>query len=191
MPRELLGDHSYHAALRRLGIKNPGEVPVGIPVRLTAKVDDLSHLSIPLGLDFWGVGVQVAAVIGNRSGFVIKAGNGGLWWQCHCSEFVDIFVDNTSALPGELFAIARPLGGDAAVGTALPLARTSTINGAAGTLPTAGNAFKFTGNGGIDSWCFPQEIYLGPGQRLIFKQAILNDVFDFSIRWREVPSAGG
>lgn len=190
MPRELLGDRAYHAALRRLGVKNPGDVPIGVPVQLTAKVDDLSHLAEPLGLDIWAWGGQIAAVAGQYAGFTIRASGGGLYWRCHTSEFLVCHIDDDDTIPAEAFQIASPFSGSARLGI-LPQAQISTGQGNLASWPTRGNAWRWFGNGGIDTLMFPDWTYLGPGRRLIMRQFTANDVFDYSIMWREVPSPGG
>lgn len=68
MPDELKVDRSYHEALRRIGVKNPGEVRVGVPVQLTAPVDDLSHLTPPVPVAIASTGVTfIAAAVGVRN----------------------------------------------------------------------------------------------------------------------------
>ena len=68
MPDELKVDRSYHEALRRIGVKNPGEVRVGVPAQLTVQVDSLAHLMPPVGVavagggSFWGAAAAVRAV---------------------------------------------------------------------------------------------------------------------------------
>lgn len=68
MPDELKIDRSYHEALRRIGVKNPGEVGIGVPVQLTAEVDSLAHLKPPIGVvvagggSFWAAAAAVRAV---------------------------------------------------------------------------------------------------------------------------------
>lgn len=56
MPRELKIDREYHAALRRIGVKDPGEVGVGVPPQLTVPVDDLTHLTPPIEVPVEGFG---------------------------------------------------------------------------------------------------------------------------------------
>lgn len=70
---------NYHEALRRLGVKNPGEVAVQAPIQLEATLDDLSHLTPPLQVPVVAIYNFQAAVIGDWSGFELEARSGGCW----------------------------------------------------------------------------------------------------------------
>lgn len=61
MPNELKPSRSYHEALRRLGVQNPGEVSVGVPLQLVAIAEQLAHLQPPIPVNVAGAGASQAA----------------------------------------------------------------------------------------------------------------------------------
>jgi hypothetical protein len=80
MADELKISRTYHEALRRLGIKNPGEVNVGVPVQLVAAVDSLAHLSPPVVVPVAGYGDPSGPHVGEMEIPVeYEARAGGLW----------------------------------------------------------------------------------------------------------------
>lgn len=61
MAGELKGDRDYHGALRRLGIKNPGEILHGHPNQFVTVLDDVAHLQPPIEVAIEGIGRQEPA----------------------------------------------------------------------------------------------------------------------------------
>lgn len=66
MAAELKPGRTYHEALRRIGVQNPGEVQIGVPVQLVAEVDSLGHLQPPVPVAIASGGHYCPAVAGER-----------------------------------------------------------------------------------------------------------------------------
>lgn len=134
-------DRSYHEALRRIGVKNPGEVRVGVPVELQAQVDDFSHLQPPVAVPVAATGIFVAGVAVNRSVFceweIRSPGGAWLIWA-HSSNTQDAIIYTSAAtlITGGLVVITPrfvfPFDPATHAGGALAsIARAGTYNGAA------------------------------------------------------------
>jgi len=94
MADELKVSRNYHEALRRIGIKNPGEVNVGVPVQLTAQVDSLAHLVPPVVVPVAGFGDPIGATVGAYEICVEwESRGGGLWHlQSSTSSSADVVL---------------------------------------------------------------------------------------------------
>lgn len=189
MARELLGDRAYHSALRWLGIKNPGDVPVGVPVQLTAKVDDLTHLTEPVGYEQYGFGRLEPAVALEHSCVAIRAGGGGLWiFGGHCTTDVTIHRDDVLVLTGVTAIVPSPLGG---ISSAANL--NATVQGFHMTPVNIGapaNPFVWDVTTAGSFWTFGK-MYLGAGQRLLFCGNAVNSARTVRLLFLEVPSPAG
>lgn len=182
MPDELKIGRSYHEALRRLGIQNPGEVRIGTPVQLTASIDELSHLVPPILVTVAGSARNVGAVAGSVSGVQLESrGPGGCWVEAVASQ------DGTQkryltfgANQGDTFYAAvapqflLPLG-------AVPTAVFAGIQGTG--LAAVVNDCPI----GIQNTVFQMPFYLPPGTFFVCCATGVNIAATISIMWREVP----
>ena len=190
MPRELLGDRAYHAALRRLGVKNPGDVPVGLPVQLTAKVDDLTHLAMPLDLETYAFTSVEAATVAERSGMALQAGRGGLWViaQYADDDYV-MYRDNVLVLTGLNNVPILPFSGAAAAANLGAIATRFHMTAAAMGIPaTAYHVRMSATTKHANMW---RAYYIGPGDRIIYVRIADNDPLEISTMFEEVPGPGG
>lgn len=79
---------AYHEALRRLGVKNPEEVTVGVPLQLGVQVDSLGHLKSPVPVAIAATGQYQAAAAGQRGVPIewhIRSPGGA--WVLGCTSF--------------------------------------------------------------------------------------------------------
>jgi hypothetical protein len=188
MPREIKGDRAYHEALRRLGVQNPGEIPIGVPIDMVAKVDDLSHLAPPLGLHFYAARATEGMTVGEFSGLILQPGGGGCYVQ-HASmgngdsfHFVQDLPHTIT--PANMTAVIP--WGSGEVGMISQSALHRFHETAANLAPPASQLWFDMGVGWPAPWCrYP--IYVAPGQAYIATSATVSTVWEGSIAWLEVP----
>ena len=179
MPDELKVDRSYHEALRRLGIQNPGEVRVGVPVQLQASVDDLSHLVAPVEVPVALVGRTAAAAgVGQFSGCEIEAvGNGVIIETIGLYAGVDVRIDIVPAtlLTAAVAVIAPP----AVFGPPV----TAIFRSGNGPVNADINSYRLANIGQTE----PLGVYLEPGAILAMMADGANLAVSINLHWREIP----
>lgn len=94
MPRELKVDRTIHEALRRYGVKVPGEVGLAAPIQLCSIADDVAHLTEPLN-------VPIAAAYSFEGAVAVQRGvpveweirsPGGAWIRWATSSVGDLML---------------------------------------------------------------------------------------------------
>lgn len=188
--RELTTDRALHAVLRALGIKNPGAVNVQVPVNLVELVGDSSQVSPPIQYATYGFQRTEAAVAGERSGFAIRPGGGGLWFLTfgNYADGMTIVRDDVLALTGTTALVPNPISGSATAGGSHT--NVVSFHMTAVAIGPPADAFERDSITGMRTWDNPP-LYLGPGERLLIYDDTDNDDFKFACMWREVPPIGG
>lgn len=180
MAGELKISRSYHEALRRIGIQNPGEVGVGLPIQLTAAVDDFTHLAPPVQVPVVAVGTFTAAAAATHAGLEIVAGpTRGVWIDAveeRNNSTAQCFI--TTVAPATIVAAVAPLCFSGPVPTSV----INTIR-IATALPAGGYVIE-----GSDQ--IPLRFFLAPGQRFQVVHNTVNTAASYSVHFREVPLTG-
>ncbi len=178
---ELKVSRSYHEALRRIGVQNPGEVGIQVPVLLTAAVDDFTHLVAPVSVTVAFGSSATTGTILEHSGGELQAGPGtrGVFFT-----FLEDSANFNQRL--NIHAADDPPTFDVSPADVLftgpaPLSRWRNIRQAA--TPTSG-AFLLANRQ------YPMTIFLAPGQRLRATHILVNTTSGMQIQWREVPATG-
>lgn len=170
---------AYHEALRRIGVQNPGEVGVQVPVVLTAPVDDFSHLVPPVQVPVVAVAGFTPAAVGVFSGMeILAAGCRGVWIDLiQNRQNATVFCNVATAVPGTI------------VSTSVPTCRTGPTPASVVNLielaavPASG--LWISGNDIV-----PLRFFLEPGQRFQAAHVTANTNASFVIHFREVPLGG-
>ncbi len=190
--REVSTNRALHAVMRALGVQNPGAINVQVPTQLVEIVGDCQGGSPPLTYSTYGIYRTEPAVVGERSGVFIQAGAGGLWFQTignHSDAYV-MARNDVLAVTGQTAIVPQWL-----TGNAVGLGSAAILAGFHMTLIALGTpAFSFErgSSSGLRAWDLAvNQLYLGPGQRLLFHSIADAVEFDLGIIWREVPPIGG
>ena len=183
MPDELKIDRSYHEALRRIGVKNPGEVRVGVPLQLQAISDDFRHLVAPVQVPVVSIFVTVAALPGSHSGFAFQAGSGGCWVErvTNWDAAAAAFWVAPAEVPWALIAVGAPVAPVTVFGPA-PLSALWQAT----TVAIPGGASQFPGAHAQDLIGLP--FFLSGGDWLYLMHTVANTQANIEITWREVPA---
>lgn len=198
MPRELFGSKAYHQALVRLGIQNPGEIPLGVPVQATAQFDDQTHLAEPIENIFWTGGDNVTGAAGTRAGFEIIAGpsatvagaplgaSGGIrihWVNVWSAGSMGFTVESGQTLSAGLGNTTPVRSGNM---TASPTSQ--MINGRRVAALPAGSFKTRTSN----AWIYfpPRGLYIPPGYTFTWLEDTQNADCHAFIHWEEIFAPG-
>lgn len=191
MPDEMKGDRSYHEILRRMGVKNIGELHVQNPVVMTAHVDDLSEIHAPLGNNLYHSYLTIGANAGQRSGaYLVSA---GCWvknvtFRVHYEFWT---VDGTPpVLLNEIQSIPRLFGGEGSLAN-----QRSTVHIARDVLGAWAQPATFIPTFAVGT-TYAKEflrgnpaLYLPPGRVLYMTVNADNEPFYANIEWTELPPA--
>ncbi len=186
---ELKVSRSYHDALRRIGVQNPGEVGVQVPVMLTAQVDDFSALVPPVTSTIAAGRMTSAAQAATFS--IIE-----LIVQPPCrGAFVTGVVNNTGGNLLMNIVDSAPTGAITASAFLTfftgPGPQRSNATQPACELVAAHNTTLPAANGSLEALAsgifLPLDVFLEPGQRFRIARSTQNTVVTATIFWREVP----
>jgi len=186
-PEEMKGDRSYHEILRRMGVKNIGELHVQNPVILSAQVDDLSEIHAPLANNLYHACAVIGANAAQRSGcYLVSA---GCWVKIFTSRnhFIYWTIDGTPPVLLNLAeVIPRVLGGEAAL--ADQRTRLFVARDAAGVWAQP-VTWACTWNNSTN-WAWPWvQLYLPPGRVLYCTEATDDADIICTVAWTELPPA--
>lgn len=159
MPRELVGSKAYHQALVRLGIQNPGEVPLGVPVQATAQLDDLAHIAEPVENIWFIGGDNITGAAGHRAGFeILFAGGGGrIHWVNHWSAtLVGYEINQGLTLNVATGTLVFPRAGN------MTATAHSTVNNGRRVAAVHAQSFKTRTSNGLYQFP-PRGLYIPPG----------------------------
>lgn len=187
MPEELKGDRTYHETLRRLGVKNPGEVRIQTPVVMSAKVDDLTEIHAPLANNLYHAYPTIGANAGQRSGFYLVSQ--GCWLKLMLPYAQHTYWTEDATPPALLNlaeVIPRLLGGEAAL--ANQRTRVYVARDVVGNWPTAATwQISFFPAAALQAqWV---SIYLPPGRVFYSIYTADNNAHAGLVWWTEVPPA--
>lgn len=177
---ELKISRAWHEALRRIGVTNPGEVGVQVPVLLTAAVDDFTHLAPPVSVPVCSFSGRGIAVVAEHAGIEVIAGarTRGIW--------IDSVEENSGA-GAVCFINAAILTVDSVIvpvctsGPAVQSVLRSITTG----VPPGNGALEIAANDRI-----PLRFFLAPGDSFQMVRATANQNGDYTIHFREVPVTG-
>ena len=170
---------SYHEALRRLGIQNPGDVPFRTPVQAVALVDDLRQLARPLELPSFGGGAIIAAGVGLNGSLRLTAGING--------ARVLFFGEGTNA---QIFITSGTVAGFTSVAVIVPALRFGDIVSDQTAVLDEGTRVAGVGEFTPISQFqqFPWRMWLPAGHVFEFMNDTQNDTFEPWMVWEEVPA---
>lgn len=178
---ELKVSRSYHEALRRVGVQNPGEVGFQVPIFLTAAVDDFTHLAPPISVAVCAFSGRGIAAVATNAGIEVLAGarTRGIW--------IDSVEENSGAGAACFITQVAPtiVAGITPVcfSGPVPVSVLSSIR-RAGAIPGDG-ALEISANDRI-----PLRFFVPPGFRFMMVRATQNTNGDYTIHFREVPVVG-
>jgi len=180
---ELKVSRSYHEALRRIGVQNPGEVGVQVPIFLTAAVDDFTHLVPPVGVTSVSFGTNTSAFVGEFSGLELVAGprTRGVFLtliQERSGSTSQYYVGVPAGAVLSRKVLARPI-----LCFTGPTPQSVVNEVTLDAVPEGGGVVS-------SSDIVPSELFLAPGQSFIITRNGSNVNANFSIDWREIPSFG-
>lgn len=187
MPQELKGDRSYHEILRRMGVKNPGEVRVQNPVVLTAQVDDLTRNIAPLANNFYLAGRLRGSVVASRAGaYFVSPG----CWMLRTTVEQEAHIWTLDTTPPVMANLTQfePFffGGEAS--TRPTGATMFTCNDIDANYPRpAGSHYWFPST--LNAQPFIDPVYLPPGRVLWWEGTTDNQTLHVCFQWTELPPA--
>lgn len=187
MPEELKGDRSYHEILRRMGVKNPGEVRVQNPVVMSAQVDNLSDIHPPLANNIYHAYPSIGANVGQRSGFYLVSQ--GCWVDVLNHRFDTQYWTADGAVPALLNlaeVIPRVLGGEASL--ANQRTRVYVARDVVGNWPTPASWIPAQWINQNYTFQWPR-VYLPPGRVLYVIRDQDNATISGWLWWTELPPA--
>lgn len=177
---ELKISRAYHEALRRIGVQNPGEVGVQVPVQLVAAVDDFTHLAPPISVSVCSFSGRGVGVLAEHAGIEVIAGarTRGIW--------IDGVEENSNG-GAVCFINAAILTIDAVI---VPVcfsgpAPVSILRSITTGVPPGNGALEISANDRV-----PLRFFLAPGDSFQIVRAIANTNGDYTIHFREVPVVG-
>jgi len=187
MPDEMKGDRSYHEILRRLGVKNIGELHVQNPIVMTAQVDNLSDIHAPLANNLYHGVAAIGDNPGQRSGaYLVSAGCWlDIFWAANPYQY---WTDDATppALLNLAEVVPRVLGGEASLAnqrTRLYVARDVLGNWPA---PATWKPISYLTNTYENKW---MRIYLPPGRTFYSVEMTDGNDIRHYFWWTEMPPA--
>jgi hypothetical protein len=182
-------DRQIGEALRRLGVKNPGDVNYSPEIQLVSQLEDLRHLLPPLAVPMYGCHYVSGPQVGEHSGASIQAGGGGIWIlqikAISSCKLVDIFVNNFTSLNlNQATIIDSSIFHWGSFGTPTrAFLRTGTRIAAP---PLNAPFFDNTFANQMNTW--PQfPVYVPPGAGIDFINTGANSSFQATVFWLEPP----
>ena len=188
-------DQLYAEVLRRLGVKNPGELLIRDPVQAVAILQDATHLIGPPPVPIYASRVNIGA--GGAGAF------GTIELRCVVDTYLLAVIIPSGGIAFNMYTLGAPtgLGGfpaTAARYTAFSDGRDGQNWVDRGTPGAIGGAdilaISVTGSGAVggpgDQYNFPEPIYVAAGRVVGLQCRLANTGVYIGFMWREVPLRG-